>query len=455
MPKDQLKKALELLLANGAERRFKAGDVLAKVGDASDLCWLIVEGSVDEWGVERRFAIRRPGQFTGEISVLSKAEQSVGITARQTGVAIALDGDFIRDLTAWPLPLASAWLGEVARHALAWSKDAAQSHATHTKQNYPYTNPMVFPGPHVATKAEMVYIPCTVSEGVMSGCVAPGVGPGPFFWIGIVRYHGGVGLENALEDDAARYDEVLVMVPSTMPGRPGLYVPWIYVGSAAALAAGREVFGYPKMLYNATLDDPCETLDEGASRCVFRKKGDDVLTARWLDIGWRDAAVADRIQLVHAALNPYAQTDERAVDDLAKDARPDRLMAYLQRRVTDGVAMQVGSWKRSFHPSTSLPGPGPVEWSADQFQIDGIAGSKATVTKLESFGLVQIKELQASTAFILPGATPLLGIGFRCMVDFSLQPDAMLRDYLSDTDVLSQDDRTKLAWGPKAWGRGG
>lgn len=450
---DVLAATAALLLEKGQLVVFNGGDVLAPLGDESDTCWLIVLGSVDEWSLQRRLAVRTAGQFTGEISVLSQALQSVEIQAREEGVAVALDGDFIRDLSAWPLPFASAWLGQVAQHALAWSNDADMSISTITEQNYPFTNPMIFPGPYVAQGAELIYIPCKLDAGGLSGCLAPGVTPVLFFWICIARYHGGVGLGNTLEDDLAFYDEVVVMVPSLIGLTPALYFPWIYVGSAAAMTAGREVFGYPKMLYNATLDDRDDLGFTGQSRCVLRKNGADVMTALWKDLAWGDVDAEDRARLVQMVFDPHEKGGDKAqdMDRMARNDTPDELTARVQRMAQDDEAtVNVGSWKRSFDPSTALPGPGPVVWEPSQFQIDGVAGSLAQVTDVESLNLIAISELVATSEFLLPGAELLIPFGFRCTVDFGLLPDKMLKDYLTNPPTRPSE-RRKLNWGPDAW----
>ena len=62
------------------------------------------------------------------------------------------------------------------------------------------------------------------------------------------------------------YREAIVLVGCSWRGAIGLYCPFIYVDSDAAMAAGREVWGFPKKLADIELDVSGDTVRARLSR---------------------------------------------------------------------------------------------------------------------------------------------------------------------------------------------
>jgi len=83
IPPAQLAGALERMVA----RKFSAGTVIVLEGDAGDALYLITEGQVDvetrdEVGERVPLGTLAPGDFFGEISLLSSRPRTATVTAR-------------------------------------------------------------------------------------------------------------------------------------------------------------------------------------------------------------------------------------------------------------------------------------------------------------------------------------------------------------------------------------
>jgi acetoacetate decarboxylase len=458
---EALRAGVDTLVAECSILLVNAGDVVAEYLDDQDVAWLILLGSVDEWSSERRLAIRGIGELTGELAVFAGARdgdsKAVEIVAREEGVLLQIPGQLLRDVATWIPPFATVLLRELARHGMSWSQSADQGLYVITDQVYPWTNPSVFPAPYQANQAELTYIPCQVDRAQMERYVAPDVLGTDFFWLVIARYTGGVGLGTTLQNQVSHYDEVCVMVPAAAQGFLGIYMPWVYVGSAAAMTTGREVFGYPKTLYTPTIDmDNLGLL--GQSRVILRKDGNSALTAVWKTLDWTETSSDQRKALADLVLNPFHHPDVhthiREAIDAAGDEDPRELLKNL---MSWEPIVQMGTWKRSFAPSTSLPAQPVVTWSADQFQIDGVALSNMAIQQITEIKPLLLTDMESLNNFIQPGIEPYplltvegLTLGFKLVVDFSIEAGGMLTDYLADPPTLPAELK-KLNWGPGAW----
>ncbi len=457
-----LRAGVDTLLAQCSILLVDAGDVIADFLDDQDVAWLIVFGSVDEWSSERRLAIRGVGELTGELAVFAgqrgQAEpKAVEIVAREEGMLLQIPGQLLRDASSWLPGFASALLAEIARHGMSWSDSADQGLYVLTDQVYPWTNPSVFPAPYQANQAELYYIPCQVDPASMERYVAPEIKGTDFFWLVIARYTGGVGLGNTLQNRVSHYDEVCIMVPAAAEGFLGIYMPWVYVGSAAAMTTGREVFGYPKTLYTPTLDmDNLGLL--GQSRVILRKDGVSALTAVWKTLDWTETSADQREALAGLVFNPFHHPDvpEHLVKAIqaAGTGEPTQLLAHL---ASWQPSVQMGTWKRSFAPSTSLPAQPVVTWSPEQFQVDGVALSTMNIQQISAIKPLLLTDLEALGSFIQPGIEPYplltvegLTLGFKLVVDFAIESGSMLTDYLASPPKGSKQLK-KLDWGPGAW----
>ena len=62
------------------------------------------------------------------------------------------------------------------------------------------------------------------------------------------------------------YHEAVISIPVELHGKPGSYVAYIYVDTDTALAAGREIWGYPKKLGHFLFSDRSGVLTRGVER---------------------------------------------------------------------------------------------------------------------------------------------------------------------------------------------
>lgn len=78
-----------------SEVRFAAGETIFRQGDPGDLVYVIVEGEVeaireDPDGSEQRLAIMGPGEYFGEMALLSNAPRTATVRARTELAAVAI-----------------------------------------------------------------------------------------------------------------------------------------------------------------------------------------------------------------------------------------------------------------------------------------------------------------------------------------------------------------------------
>ncbi|MGH3244062.1 MAG: Crp/Fnr family transcriptional regulator [Spirillospora sp.] len=102
-PADVSAKTWELLVAEGVERSFRAGDVLLRQGDRPSHVLLLVTGRVKALltlpdGEVLLLALRGPGELLGEIAVLGGDDRSATLIAIDPCVTRALPADRFRAL---------------------------------------------------------------------------------------------------------------------------------------------------------------------------------------------------------------------------------------------------------------------------------------------------------------------------------------------------------------------
>ncbi|MFF4237244.1 Crp/Fnr family transcriptional regulator [Actinomadura geliboluensis] len=108
----------ESLVAAGAERRFRAGDVLLRQGDPPSHVLLLLEGRIKALlalpdGEILLLAVRGPGELLGEIAVLGGDDRSATVVAMDACVTRALPADRFRALVS-----AAGAEADLLRHAM-------------------------------------------------------------------------------------------------------------------------------------------------------------------------------------------------------------------------------------------------------------------------------------------------------------------------------------------------
>ncbi len=93
---------LERTAAQGRARQVQPGEVLAEAGDKDAPLFVIMSGQVEAvqplTGAEKPVALFLPGQFTGEISLLSGRPILVRLRAKEAGEVIEIDRQHLRQL---------------------------------------------------------------------------------------------------------------------------------------------------------------------------------------------------------------------------------------------------------------------------------------------------------------------------------------------------------------------
>lgn len=428
--------------------------MLFDAGEDATTAWLILEGSLDEWVQQTRSAVREAEQWIGEVAVFARQRQSTEAQARVSTKVLAVPAELLLELSAAEGDFANDMALEIASHAASWSIHSQLGVRTALKQVYPDSNRMTFPGPYLGTRCELFYFFIQKPPGGLEISRPPGVEwmkLAPYFLLCAARYPDFRAV-NALQWVRMSYQEIAVMVPTTIGDGllPKLYFPYIYLDSAQPLVAGREVYGYPKMLFSMAFDDDVG----GQHRCILRKDDDEVLRLKWRAIDWDAVDSATRAEVVQMALDPLQQRGPRreAAVRKAKEGSSSPLIDAFNALPPALRTLGTGSWKRIFDPATELTGPGPIPWEPSQFQVDGVAGSDFLMSNLETVEFVELDTLEATDQFIDNVVEPLVDIGLRVVIDLELVPAEMMLDYLVDPPTGGLDLR-KMAWGPASWSR--
>ena len=420
--------------------------------EATDDAWVVLTGSIDEWVASSRAAVRQPGQFVGEVALLAGTPQTTTAEGRTDCLLLVVPRAMLSDLTQFPSPFTGWFVAEVSKHATEWSTRSQASGHYGQLQTYPYCNRMTFPGPYKGVQCELLYLFCKRSDQEMELATPPGVDwlTGTYM-ICAARYPDFRAV-HALQWVQMKYQEVSIMVPAWVEGQllPSILIPYIYVDAVQPLIAGREVFGYPKMQYPVAFDSDLGLLD--SDRFLVRKDGQNVVRATYQTIAWQEADPDVRGQVLERWLDPLKQkhADHQPVIDAARGDDPDWLIELFNSLPEALRTLGVSTWKRTFNPDAYLTSPGPIAWKPEQFQVDGVAGSKFVMSSLSQIDFVVPTDFIALDGFIDHAVELEFPLGLRVVIDLDMVPAAMQRDYLADPPTRDEDLR-KMMWGPRAW----
>lgn len=122
----------------------------------------------------------------------------------------------------------------------------------------PWSDP-VFPAPpHSWEGVDVAVFTYTPNPEGLAAALPPGIEPGE-----------GMGLITMLsypQSVVRPFKELVVLVPVTVEGEPGNYIPHIFVTTDEALIAGREIAGYPKLIADIEWERDGDAFHFSASR---------------------------------------------------------------------------------------------------------------------------------------------------------------------------------------------
>jgi hypothetical protein len=270
------------------------------------------------------------------------------------------------------------------------------------------------------------------------------------------------------DQESGRYKEVVAMVPVVVGDdpTPRMFQAYLYTGQVMAMAAGREIYGFPKMGATTFIDPDIGRLltrdgDENVFELDFSlddaEISKDLLdaivhgleTGEW-PIGVNGAGVA---QLLHALFGV-------AVEDVAKCVAQSLLpggtsfRACLEAKLKAALlgldAIHAAAWKRTYSPATPLPpGQAAVAWSPAQFQVDGVSDFSFTTTAIHELRLVEATGVRYAPGFLWSDVELAFPVGLAMRYDMTMNPGSkgMLLDFLASPPL----DLSRLAWGPGVW----
>lgn len=107
----------------------------------------------------------------------------------------------------------------------------------------PWSAPVFTVPPHSWKGVRSVVLPFTPDPEALAAVLPPALAPGEgTALVTMLSYGWGHGQR------IHPFNEAVVLVPVTLDGEPGNYVPFIYVTTDEAMLAGREIAGWPKKL---------------------------------------------------------------------------------------------------------------------------------------------------------------------------------------------------------------
>ena len=436
------------MLGLGYRRRvLEAGEVLFERRAPTDAVYLVMEGSLDEWGPWQRLAVRRPGQLVGELAVL--AEDSRHTTqglARERSEVLELPAGAFRQLACGPSGLGRALLQELAIHGNRYADTTIDQDRLSESQWFPGHRAFVVPGPY-SGKAELLQVFCHLPADGFERLLPPGVRlnpAAPWCLLTMSRYPW-FHATHAAEDVRMRYSETAVQVPVLVGLKPCLMQAYLYTDQAMALFAGREIYGFPKM-------EATTTIDHDIGRGLLRAAGQDLMTLRFEARRWDELEPDVRGELLDLFLPEELLGS--LVGELLQLADEAELARWLKKLPEPMRTVPATAWKRVFSPATRLEGPGPFPWTRDTFQVDGMAGFDFVIEDVEDLELVELLEgaegFRLSEHFIQHELKPLTRLALRSTLRLRLEPGEVLSDYVAKPP-RKKADLAKLAWGPRAW----
>ena len=111
---DLPKRHLREIAKVSAARRFAADDELVKEGSAGSVCFLIVEGSAKVVRRGRTVKQLGPGDFFGEMSILTTAPRTASVVAREPMRCITLSAAGLKKVLVEEPRIALAMLSTMA-----------------------------------------------------------------------------------------------------------------------------------------------------------------------------------------------------------------------------------------------------------------------------------------------------------------------------------------------------
>ena len=436
------------MLGLGYERRiYESGEELFKRKGASDDVYLVLTGSVDEWGSWQRLAVRHPGQLIGELAVLAPGarHRTTGLARERTEV-LRMPADAFRQLVRGHARIGQLLLQELASHANDYAEGAIDLARAQERQWFPGHRAFVVPGPYTG-EVEMVQVFCRLPEDGFERLLPPGVrlNPAAPWCLVTLAHYPWFHSTNVAEKIRMTYAETAVQVPVLVGVKPCLLQAYLFTDQAMALFAGREVYGFPKM-------EATTTLDRDIGRALLRGAGRNLLEVRFDARRWDELEPDLRSELLDLLLpEELVGAVLGEVLQLADEAEIIRWFAKLPEplRTIPGAA-----WKRVFSPATELTGPGPFEWTRETFQVDGVAGFDFVIEDIEDIGVVELREgvegFRLDEQFIDHGLEPLTRLALHTRMRMRLDPGSVLSDYVAKPP-RKKADKAKLAWGPAAW----
>lgn len=126
---------LDALIGVAVERRFAAGDVICREGDAAGSCFILVNGEVEilKESSSGPVAISRlgPGTLIGQIALVDRRPRSATVRALRATTALGLPRDVFDGLLAAANPLAHRFQEQVAIAAIRQLRAATPRLAAH------------------------------------------------------------------------------------------------------------------------------------------------------------------------------------------------------------------------------------------------------------------------------------------------------------------------------------
>lgn len=130
-----------------------------------------------------------------------------------------------------------------------------------------YPSPFV---PYQALDQRILYAVCRGDAGSIRALLEPT----PFDWTGDDRFV--VSVVDFMSNAKCPFFDVAIVVPVTFRGQPGGYYVFEYENNDAAIAAGRELWGYPKKYARCGMDH----LDDGTVVGWAERHGTRILEIR-------------------------------------------------------------------------------------------------------------------------------------------------------------------------------
>lgn len=435
--------------------------------------WLIDSGEVEEWRGDVLLCVRPQAHLLGDLEAIRRGPRDdqtpLPIATRwfvrtPTRARRVLLEDLVQALRAGGTFGWQVWWG-LQRHASTWRVVAALALETFVRSTAVGLSPRVGPPPFVLPQTQSYLVPVEVPSAVLAQ-VPPRLtlmdgGNGVL----LLRSHlrGIRSKSDGSGEPAGTFVEMAVGVPVRTPeGEGGLYLIWAFTDSASAMFVSRETFGQAKMYGRFSAGH------EGGRFTLVGSVADQ----RSFEIELVPPPEGDQLLAGLNALRPLLCAVRLDGQPGPVDADPSLLLARMEadREVPKAgeprpdwprLGIVALSWKRSFRPDAVAAAS--VAWDPEDFEVDGIARSSLTVMNRPDVGLLgiardgpsapSVRFLQGEAAHEIPVRGDVAIHVWADLGSGGAAPHAGLElDYLELAEDLSEDERSRLAWGPEAWG---